>query len=299
MLSKQRILLGADNNALVWLIGIQAVSFILFSGLKIVYYLSGIPMEFFQSQIQNWFVLSANSEVFFSRPWTILTHLIYHDSFFGLLSNMLWLWAFGFILQDLSGNSKLIPIFLYGGVLGAIVFILTANVFPVFAPVVANGYLAGAGSGLMAVVVATTTLTPEYRIFPMLNGGIPLWVLTLIFVALDFSLVASGNGCIALAHLSAAIIGMVFIKQLQRGNDWGVWMENLVNWVDGWFNPEKKALPTQTKSFYSDTRKSFTKTPTVSQQRVDALLDKINEKGYHFLTEEEKDFLKKASQHDL
>jgi hypothetical protein len=32
---------------------------------------------------------------------------------------------------------------------------------------------------------------------------------------------------------------------------------------------------------------------------VDEILDKINQKGYHFLTEEEKDFLRKASEEDL
>ena len=34
----------------------------------------------------------------------------------------------------------------------------------------------------------------------------------------------------------------------------------------------------------------------VTQNRLDEILDKINQKGYHFLTDEEKSFLKKASE---
>src|SRR5690242_20184702 len=32
-----------------------------------------------------------------------------------------------------------------------------------------------------------STLAPDYRIFRMLNGGIPLWVLTVLFVVIDFA----------------------------------------------------------------------------------------------------------------
>ena len=37
------------------------------------------------------------------------------------------------------------------------------------------------------------------------------------------------------------------------------------------------------------------KIPNVNQQKIDDILDKINSKGYQFLTEEEKDYLKRAS----
>ncbi|MEJ7682604.1 MAG: DUF6576 domain-containing protein [Segetibacter sp.] len=51
--------------------------------------------------------------------------------------------------------------------------------------------------------------------------------------------------------------------------------------------------------FYKSTQKPYKKTPHVTQQRIDDLLDKINNKGYHALTEEEKDFLKKASSEEF
>ncbi len=63
------------------------------------------------------------------------------------------------------------------------------------------------------------------------------------------------------------------------------------------FNPEKKQKKQieKPKVFYKAEKKPFVKTPHVTQQRIDELLDKIHQKGYNFLSDEEKDFLKKAS----
>ena len=51
--------------------------------------------------------------------------------------------------------------------------------------------------------------------------------------------------------------------------------------------------------FYRASRKPYEKKPHFTQQHLDEILDKINQKGYHFLTDEEKEFLKKASEQDL
>jgi hypothetical protein len=84
---------------------------------------------------------------------------------------------------------------------------------------------------------------------------------------------------------------------MRRGNDWSEWMNNLVSWVDGLFNPEKKHQQKMEKQrlYYKAQKQPFKKTPHITQQRIDDLLDKINTKGYHSLTDEEKEFLKKAS----
>ena len=56
--------------------------------------------------------LPADMGTYVTRPWTLLTHMFVHDTsnVWHILGNMLWLWAFGYILQDLTGNRKLIPI---------------------------------------------------------------------------------------------------------------------------------------------------------------------------------------------
>ncbi len=301
------ILLGQDNNALTWLIIINAVVFVGISFIKIIYFLSyDTPMEALQNfhlQILDWFSLPANADKLINRPWTILSYMFSHDTVWQLIGTLLWLWAFGYILQDLTGNTKLIPVYLYGGVAGALFFVLASNLIPQNnEAVTAAAPLLGGGAAVMAIAIAATTFAPKYRIFPMINGGIPLWALTLLFVAIDYATIATQSTSYALAHLGGAAMGFLFVTQMQRGNDWSLWMINFMNWLNDLFNPEKKygKKPiSQQKHYKTSSRKPFEKTPRVTQQKLDEILDKINLEGYNSLSQEEKDFLKKASQEDI
>ena len=299
-------LLGQSNNALVLLVAVNALIFVLLNFLKIVYFLSysdNITAEtFFHKQILDWFTLPANTEKLITRPWTVFVYMFSQLSIWGLMSTLLWLWAFGFILQDLTGNKKIFPIYLYGGFAGAVFFLLSENLIPsLHQNINTVTDLMGGGAAVMAVAVATTSLAPDYRLFPMINGGIPLWVLTLIFVAIDYTTTAGSSSGYAIAHLAGGAIGFIFVRQLRRGNDWSDWMNNLVDWIDDLFNPEKKQLQKSDKDrlFYKTTTEPFQKKTNLTQQRLDEILDKIHDQGYHMLTDEEKEFLKRASKEEL
>jgi membrane associated rhomboid family serine protease len=300
--SNRGILLGQDNNSLVYLVAINLLMFVMLTFIKIIYYLSEIPIEFFYKQVFDWFTLPANAETFLTKPWVLFTYMFTHPTIWAVISSLLWLWAFGYILQDLTGNNKLIPIYLYGGFVGGLVFMLTVNLFPVLANHLNTiEPLTGAGAAVMAVAVATTTLAPDYRIFPLINGGIPLWVLLVIFVAIDFASMAGASAGIAASHLSGGAIGFFYIRQIRRGNDWGAWMNRLIDWLNDLFSPDKKHAARDTKdSLFSpslgDKKK---KVSDITQQKIDTILDKINQQGYQFLSDEEKSFLKRASKEDL
>lgn len=300
--SSGKILLGQDNNALVMLFAINTLAFVIINMIKVIYYLSDIPIDFFYSQILNWFTLPASPDILLSRPWTVVTYTFTHYSIWHLISTIMWLWAFGYVLQDLAGNNRLIPIYLYGGFIGAVVFILMNNLFPALERNLATtAPMLGGNAAVMAVAIATTTAAPDYRIFPMINGGIPLWAITLIFVAIHFTSISGGNAGILGASLAGGAIGFMYVKQLQKGNDWGAWMVQLVNWLNDLLNPDKKQRQhNQTeKHFYRTNRKPYEKIASNTQERLDEILDKINQKGYSFLTDEEKAFLQRAGNEDF
>jgi membrane associated rhomboid family serine protease len=293
------MMLGQDGNSLIMMIAILALVFCIFKFIYITYFLTGLNQNSFYTNIFNWFILPAQVDKILDRPWTVITYMFMHDGVFHMLGNVLWLWAFGYILQDLAGNNKLVPLFLYGGVAGAFLFVVTNNLFPVLASQIEGRTLQGASAGVMAIAIATTTLAPDYRIFPMLNGGIPLWILTIIFVIIDFASIPSENGGGHIAHIGGAIIGLIFVLQLKKGNDWSAWMNRFFNWVANLFNPDKKEWKkTAKKDFYYNTKgaRPFKKVSNITQKRIDEILDKINQHGYLFLTDEEKEILKRASE---
>lgn len=296
---RKRILLGQDGNALVLLLAILAIVFCLFMFLWIVYWMSGNSKAVFEAEILNWFVLPSNLKTLSTRPWTILTYMFMHVEPMHLIGNVLWLWAFGYILQDLSGPKKIIPIFIYGGLAGGIFYVISYNLIPVLSEASQFSHLLGASAGVMAVAIATTALAPGYRIFPMINGGIPLWVLTLIFVVLDFAMITGNNTGGHLAHLAGALTGFIFVHQMRRGRDWSNWMNSFFDWVNNLFNPDKRSWKKTAKDelhYKSKGTQPFKKIPNITQKRIDEILDKINQQGYRFLTEEEKEILKRASE---
>ncbi len=297
----RKIRLGDDNNALMALIAINAIIFVCFGLIQVIYYISQSSSTAFQYEILRWVIVPAKLTFLASKPWTVLSYMFVHVGFIYTVINMVWLWVFGSIFQDLSGNSKIIPVYIYGGIAGAVFFIATSYAFPNLRSQVEYSFMFGGNAGIMAVALATTTLAPDYRLFRMLNGGIPLWILTILYIIIDFT--GSGEASNHLAHLGGGLIGFLFIVSLRKGYDWSLWMNQLYNWFVNLFNPDKPVQQKQNikeKVFYNTGgQKPFIKRPVITQQRIDEILDKINQKGFNYLSEEEKTILEKASETDF
>jgi membrane associated rhomboid family serine protease len=281
-MSNRKMLLGEDSNALVFLFAVNMIIFVLISFLKTVYYLTDTPLELFERQIVDWFRMPSSFVGVFYKPWTFIIHFFSQYHFWQLVSSMLWLWSFGYIFQDLSGNKHIIPVYIYAGAIGGVVFLTATALMP--GAVNAAGPIMGAGASIVGIAVATTVLAPKYRLFPLVNGGIPLWVLTLIFLVLDFS-TAIVVPSILISHVAAALVGFAYMKLLQNGTNLGDWMIRFYHWGNNLLAPKN------TRIVKADTR-GFDSTET----KLNAILDKMNIVGYDNLTESEKAFLKSASQ---
>lgn len=291
-----------NNNSLLFLIIINVFIFISLRFSMAVYGLSNISESLFYKNLFQWFAMPANLKLFISRPWTILTSFFTHLDVFLMISNLFWLWSYGFIFQDLTGNNRTIPIYLYGGFVGGITILLTYNLIPQLNLTSESHFYFGATTPIIAIVAGTTLLSPNYKLFPMINGGIPLWVVTLVFGLLDVYYLLGNLGMI-LPHLLAALVGLIFIEALKNGHDLGEWMNKCFYWVANVFTPKvkeaKKQLIKQEVFYNTRGQKPFKKTTSPTQQRVDEILDKINLKGYDKLTDDEKDMLRRASEEEL
>ena len=295
---RKKMLLGQDGNALVQLLIVNACLFAILKFVYVIYLLNSLNPLAYQTNVLNWFVLPASLDRLSSRPWTALTYMFCDQQVMRFIGNMFWLWCFGYILQDLTGNRKLVPIYLYGGIAGAAFFVLSYAVFPRLQGQLPSAQLMGSNAAIIAIAVATTTVAPDYRIFPMINGGIPLWILTILFLLINFSSISYGDSGAYIANLAGGGAGFLFIYRLRRGHDGSIWINRFFDWCNDLFNPDKKKKGRSPKDeFYykvSGTQ-PYKKIPNVTQQRIDEILDKINQQGYRFLTDEEKEILKRAA----
>jgi membrane associated rhomboid family serine protease len=303
---RQRITIGDKGNTLIVIIAINLIVFVSLAFMKAVWLFKyqedqKLGLVNYTQNILGLFALPADGDKLLSKPWTVITHMFSDDQFWRVFANMLWLWAFGTIMQDLTGKRKVAPVFIYGALAGAAAFLLAYNFIPSLRQVLSVATSTGASAGVMAVAIATTMLSPRYKLFPLIGGGIPLWVLTTIYVASDLLPLSIGDTGTLITHLAGAAMGFVFVVLLRSGTDLSNGMSNFFDWVTTLFNPNKPKKGTDIKKelFYKSTSTPYKKTPNVTQQRIDEILDKINQQGYDTLTDDEKELLQRASKEGL
>ncbi|MFT4092200.1 MAG: rhomboid family intramembrane serine protease [Niabella sp.] len=299
-----RLSYGSKINPLVILIAIAMIIFVILAFFRALTYIKlpegGDVTDYFDEHVLSWFALSNNNNKILTRPWTLLTYSFTHTNVWQLFASLLWLWSFGYILIDLTGFKKIVPVFIYGTLAGAIAFVAANTFFPSAA--LAPGYLIGSGTAVLAVCAAATTICPNYKIFQMLGGGISLWILSIVYLVIDMATLPANNPVLYIAHLAGALAGFLFIYILRKGIDGSEWMNNFYDWIMNLLSPAEnyqKQKTIKSTLFYKASKTPFTKTPKLTQQRLDEILDKINQFGYERLTPEEKDFLKRASREDL
>ncbi len=300
--ARKKTSIWSDNNALLILIALNVFVYITLRFILAVYGLSNLQREAYFRNVFEWFAMPGNASTLLTRPWTIFTAGFTQLDTWLMISHMLWLWTFGFIFQDLTGNRRIIPLYIYGSVIPALVYVAAYAIIPQLRQMPSADYYFGSLAGIMAIAVGATTFAPGYRLFPMIGGGIPLWVLTLVFCGVDIFFL-SNYGAWASAHVAAMIVGFLFAHGLKTGSDWSEWMNRVYDWFTNLFDNRQKTVrkrPVKQEVFYN-TRglQPYKKTTNLTQQRIDEILDKINLKGYEKLTEEEKDLLRRASEEDL
>jgi len=222
------------------------------------------------------------------RPWSIVTYQFTHEGFFHLLYNMMVLYVAGRILREFLGDKKLLNVYLLGGAAGAVVFMLAMNIFPLF--MASNPYIIGASASAIAVLAAAATLVPNYTLYLILIGPVKLVYIMLFFFVLDILNLAGSNGGGHFAHLGGAIFGFVYIRSLQNGNDLGAWLTRFITWLQNLFKPKSNI-----RVSYRGPAPVKPAKPQISQDDIDAILDKIAKSGYDSLNQREKDILFKAS----
>lgn len=211
--------------------------------------------------------------------WTPFTYMFAHRELFHFFFNMLWLYWLGRIFEDFLNTRQFTFTYLAGGLSGAILFILSYNIFPAFKDSVEFAPpLIGASASVMAIVVATATLLPDYALRLLFFGDVKLKYLAIVYVLLDIIGIAGLNPGGSIAHLGGALLGFIFIKRIQAGNDWSKILTR------------KKRL----KVIKND-KPSKGQHSAPDQEVIDAILDKISKSGYDSLTKKEKEQLFKAS----
>ncbi|MCO5249104.1 MAG: rhomboid family intramembrane serine protease [Chitinophagales bacterium] len=297
------------GGAHVKLIMINVVVFVVLNIL--LFFANPIFHEAGRQFVMDLFMGSSNSKEILLRPWTVFTNIFTHVGFFHLLFNMLFLYVFGNIVRDLIGNSKLVPIYFLSGLFGYALFVLAYNLFP-FYKTIGGSHILGASGAIMGITFAAVAVAPNYEVRLLLLGNVKIKWIALFYLFWDTLSLQGSNAGGSIAHLGGALIGFMYIKQLQRGVDWArpfYWLEdwwtNLrkskkkkVRVVFRKFDTKGERVHVEKKAMNKEKVTTYTTRSQNKQEKLDDILDKINVSGYDSLSDEEKTFLFKISQED-
>jgi len=280
-----------SGTSLTRLIYINVAVFLIISVVSIIAFLLNnqtIPVK-----VIDLLSVPASLSALLVRPWTVITYMFTHKDIWHILFNMLWLYWFGRIFLEYLDQRKLVAVYLLGGICGAIVYVLSFNIFPVYQGIINESVAIGASASVMAIVIAIAAYVPNYTINLLFIGRIRIiYVALVIFIltsAVDFSVNSGGK----LAHIGGALFGYLFTLNIKKGRDIGRGINRIIDFFATLFKPRKKMKVTYKKPA---TEYDYNKLKTERQARINQILDKISKGGYDSLTKEEKEILFKESQ---
>ncbi len=285
------------NNAHIQLIIINLIMFVVLGVIMVISKIGGFEELF--SVIHDQFQIPARFSVFVTRPWTILTYMFMHDltGILHILFNMLVLYWFGRLFVEYLGSDKLIALYLMGGLAGGIAYLLAYNTIPFFvtqSQTFSIG-MVGASASVDAIVVATATLLPNYTFYLLFFGPVKIKYIAGITIFLSFLGTIGSNAGGNIAHLGGALMGFLYLKQLQSGINWGSWITVTLDWFKDLFKEKPKVKVSYRKERPTTSKAHPVNQPGFTQEEIDRILDKISAGGYESLTKEEKEKLFNAS----
>ena len=163
--------------------------------------------------------LPASPMALLSRPWTLFTYMFTHFEFLHILFNMLWLYWFGELFLQVFNERQLGGLYVLGGLAGALLFVVSYNLFPYFQEVASFSFLMGASASVMAIVFAISFYRKEIEIHLLLFGRIKLIYLALFTFVIDLLAMTSDNAGGHIAHIGGALFGIWFASRYAQGKD--------------------------------------------------------------------------------
>lgn len=276
-----------DGSLLNRLIVINLTVFVVVNLLNVISTLCGLPSG------ERYLMLPLSPGVLLVRPWTLLTYMFVQTQFVHLIFNLLVLYWFGKLFLLFFSQKDLVGVYIFGGLVGGLFSMTLYNLIPYYSQLIytAESYLLGASAAVMAIVVATAVMSPDYRLRLFLIGEVKISWLALAYVLLSLLQIVSSNAVGELSHLGGALAGFLFTYCYKKGTNIVSWVGATLDWISnlmkGNWNRTHKMKVT-----YNDVRNQtdyqYNASKKAHEENVDRILEKIKQSGYDSLSEEER-----------
>ena len=279
-----------------------------------------IEMMSFKTWMLRWFALMpidglpvGYGATFDFHIWQLITYQFMHGDFWHIFINMFMLWMFGRELEQFWGSKRFLIFYLICGAGAGVVHLIMSSTLGHINPAV------GASGSIYGLFFGFIMLNPDKRliVFPIFIPLKAKWIgIGMVLISVIGGLL-SNDGIAHFAHLGGGLMGFLIVKLLPskfglERNDYGYIHPNKVasdreNSVGNIFNRKEKQKPysitweePKRNSNYSapksyNLKEIYVDGQQISQEMLDAIIDKISKSGYTSLTEQEKYILTEVS----
>ena len=226
-----------------------------------------------------------------SSPWTPFTYMFLHEGFLHLLFNMMVLFFGGTIFLQYLDEKKMFTTYIFGGLSGALFYILAYNTFPVFLEANPHAIALGASASVLAILISIATYVPQYVVHLFFIGPVRLKYIAIFLIVMDIFSIQGNNPGGHIAHLGGAFYGFIFALSLRKGFSFP---EIKLPIFD-----KKRPKTTYRRPGNFNQRpiddEEYNKRKAAEQIEIDKILDKISKSGYDSLSKQEKELLFRRS----
>jgi len=226
-----------------------------------------------------------------------------HEKFMHLLFNMVFLFFSGRIFIQYLGERRFLSTYIFGGLAGLILYMISYNVIPYFHSEAGIPIL-GASASVMAVFIAIAAYQPSLPVLLPFFGQVKLKYVAIFYLVMDYISIQGGENVGGhIAHLGGAIFGFWAVTQFRKGKDVFYDLIPFINSIGNMFKPKSNLRVKYKKQrtgnaqgrerYTSDEDYNFRKKK--DQEKIDEILDKISKSGYDSLSKTDKDILFKQS----
>ncbi len=270
------------GNTLFRLIYINVALFLVVAIVTIFFRLFKINID-----LTNWFALPSNLSELIKYIWTPITYMFYHEGFFHILFNMLVLYWFGQMFLMFYSEKQLLSLYLFGGLMGAVLYLLAYNLIPYYEAAAYYSNLRGASGSILAILVASAVRAPNMEMHLLLLGRVKLKWIAVVIVLISFFGLTSSNAGGEVAHLGGALAGYLFVVNEKKGKDITLFITKIIDFFVNLFRPRPKQ---KTPKFHAQrmSPEEYNQQKAKDEKEIDRILDKIKTSGYESLTTEEK-----------
>jgi membrane associated rhomboid family serine protease len=225
------------------------------------------------------------------RYYQLITFQFMHGGIWHLVCNMIGLYFFGRVVEEMLGAASMLKLYLLSGTVGGLCHVALCVAFPAYF----YSGVVGASAGLFGLIAAFATREPNYPITLLVFFVLPVtllakWLLLIEAAVSVVGLFLPGTTAHG-AHLGGMLTGIVFVK-------WSGWVAG----ADGlWGMGDRRRAPrpmvraTVLRAVRRPRRTPEELPPAEFISReVDPILEKISAQGIHSLTERERQILESA-----